>query len=181
MRNCIEQITQKSAATTGLSNGFALTLAGVIVSSTVGLGLTTEVVAGRTPLTKMDIRLPSTDIEGCRLVIKFKDDSAVRARNGRLLSLTAADLAWVQAILDAHGATVQRRIHLDEATLGQIEAKALQYSGRPQADFAGILEVHVASSLLVPLAEALNARPEIEIAQIMAPPSPPPSMPWLIA
>jgi len=177
MRNCIEQITQKSAATTGLSKSFALTVAGVIVSSTIGLGLTTEVVAGRTPLTKMDIRLPSTDINGCRLVIKFTDDSAVRARNGRLLSLTAADMAWVQAILDAHGATVQRRIHMDEATLAQLEAKALQRSGRPQADLAGILEVQVASSLLVPLAEALNARPEIEIAQIMAPSSPPPTMP----
>ena len=150
------------------------TLLGAIAVSVLGLGLVHTATAARTLLPKMPIVVPGGDASKCTLVIKFLDASKVRARHGRLLSLTSADLAPVQTLLDAFGATVGPRFRIGEAKLANVEQLARERSGKTIADLAGVLQVFVAPERMLALGEALNMRPDIEIVQIMAPPSPPP-------
>ncbi|MCH2136236.1 MAG: S8 family serine peptidase [Phycisphaerales bacterium] len=154
------------------STGMQLTwtMAAVFTGSMLSLGLDAQASGLRAGLTPMKVQAPSHDLATCDLIVKFKDASRVRAFNGRLLSLTAADLAPIQTLLDASDATVKPRIKMSESAMQEATQRARLRSGRPQPDMAGILTVQVAPDKMVALAQALNARHEVEIVQIVAPP-----------
>ena len=166
MRNSIVTCGVTGGLRRGVNRAFLAAIAG----SLVGVGLTAEASAGRVSLAKMAVQVPSNNLQECDLIVKFRDDSRVRAHNGRLLSQTAADLAPIQALLDAHGATVQPRIAMTEVQLLTIATQARLRSGRTQPDMGGIIEVNVDAVRMALLANALNERPEVEIVQIVAAP-----------
>ena len=169
MRNSIVTSGANGMKHLGLKGAALTALAG----SVMALGIAVPASAARTGLSKMAVQVPADTVQSCELIMKFHDDSRVRAHNGRLLSQSAADLAPIQALLDAYGATVQPHIAIPQATLLAVATKAKLYSGRTQPDMAGIIEVKVDNARMLLLADALNARPETEIVQVVGPTSNP--------
>ena len=169
MRNSIVTSGATGLKHLGLQGAAFAALAG----SAMAWGIAAPASAAQPGLSKMPVQIPWNNLQSCELIVKFRDDSRVRAHNGRLLSQSAADLAPIQALLDAYGATVQAHIAIPEADLLAVATKAKLRSGRTQPDMAGIIEVKVDDARMLLLANALNTRPEVEIVQVVGPTSNP--------
>ena len=115
-----------------------------------------------------------------RIVIKFREGSQVRLRDGRLFSATTADVAAnVENVIRQTGVAAPelKRLHtLPEATLDAQREEAQRRSGRELADLNlyYVLELPITANA-AEIADRLNALPNVEFAEPEPVPAPPPS------
>ncbi len=115
-----------------------------------------------------------------RIVIKFREGSQVRLRDGRLFSATVADVAAsVENVIRQTGVATPelKRLHtLPEATLDAQREAAQRRSGRELADLNlyYVVELPITANA-AEVADRLNALPNVEFAEPEPVPAPPPS------
>ncbi|MEM9381594.1 MAG: S8 family serine peptidase [Planctomycetota bacterium] len=113
------------------------------------------------------------------LVVKFRDDLAVRADSaGALFSRSGRDVTTLEEWrVERDDLRLHPLITADEGRLRAFEERAEARSGRAQPDLAGLFRVETAGLSLegaAALAASLRARPEVEFASISPELTPPP-------
>lgn len=111
-----------------------------------------------------------------RVTVKFKEGTGVRLRGQRFASISQANLAPLQALLERHpGIVVQRVFERPDEELAQEKAHLEATSGRPQADknlffFLAVPQGVDAGGLVA----SLKSLSIVEDAYLAATASPPP-------
>jgi len=102
------------------------------------------------------------------IIVKFREGSGVRLREGRLVSLAAHDLAAANELLAARSdRDLARLFHRSEAELEADRLRAQQRSGKEMADLNNYYQVTLRQAsrpAAEALLEALNDLPVVEIA-----------------
>jgi hypothetical protein len=116
-----------------------------------------------------------------RIVVKFRDGTAIRLRQDQLISLAHVDLSELQAVLSAYpGLRIERLFTRPEEDLEHERAQAAAATGLPQPDlnlyYRLVLPWEADAASLV---DALNRLPIVESAYVEPPPAPPPGLPRL--
>jgi hypothetical protein len=114
-----------------------------------------------------------------RIVVKFRDGTAIRPRQDQLISLAHDDLSELQAVLGTYpGLYIERLFTRPEEDLEHERAQAAATTGLPQPDlnlyYRLVLPREADAASLV---DALNRLPIVESAYIEPPAAPPPGRP----
>ncbi len=110
------------------------------------------------------------------VIVKFRDDAAVRIRGGRLVSLAGADLAGVEATLDLFGRPGLARLFTpDESVLDTLRRRGMRRTGRALADLNGYVEFALDATRHEAFIRALEDHDAVQVAYPAPRPAPPPA------
>jgi serine protease len=144
------------------------TLLGVGLWSVTGSGAAAGDLAPRYVREKPEHSRVWTGLHDDVLVVKFKEDSQVRIRNGRLVSLAGARIEPVRSLLEARDdVQVHRLFTRPEAAIDRDRQQAQLASRREMADLNDYYKLTIGQSSVAKaeaLLDQLNADPLVELA-----------------
>jgi hypothetical protein len=137
-----------------------------ISSTSPAAGTPVTALIPRVPYAKMPTEQLAVPARATgRLVVKFHDEIRARASGGKVRSLARYDIRAFRGIIRRHRLSVRPVLSTPPEELAQIEARAAAYSGKAQADLAGMLYVEGDNGVPMAAARALNNLDFIEFVE----------------